>query len=341
MPTELEVSNAQLGELLAQVGLTDAFSADLLEGAQPVWKIRTGGATFFLKTHTRDWYDWNPPLAASLAVRHETSAYRILAEAGLSTPEIVLSEPTLANPIAWPVLLLRGLDGLPMTEQIVGADSSAFEEILVAAGAYLRRMHSIRFRHSGYLIDGAPKSPPNPNSWQHWIWTLKEFQRQAEATWEDDRLTSPGELIDEIMAFAAPLWEPMESQFEPPRFITGDCHAGHFFVAPINQVWEVTGVIDMEVASAGTPLADLFKLGVEMAGRFSADTSWWEPLFRGYGQEPDFDFVRLAFMAAEHVNFKCYGTYSWPGTRREILGHVLEAKDWRSLFQLRALSANG
>lgn len=148
-------------------------------------------------------------------------------------------------------------------------------------------------------------------------------------------------MIDEITAFAAALWEPMASEFDPPSFITGDCQAGHFFVALRDQRWEVTGVIDMEVASAGTPLADLFKFGVEMAGRFSADTSWWEPFFHGYGQEPEFDFVRLAFMAAEHVNFKCYGTYGWPGARSEILGHLLEAKDWRSLFEIRALSSKG
>lgn len=181
MPTNLEVSDVQLEELLALVGLSGAFSAHLLGGAQPMRRIETGGATFFLKTHTRDWYEWNPPLAASLAVKHETSAYRILAEAGLSTPEIVLSDPTLSNPIEWPVLLLRGLDGLPMTEQLELADPSAFEEILVAAGTYLGRMHSVRFQHPGYLIDGPPKSPPDPNSWQHAIWTLREFRSQAEA----------------------------------------------------------------------------------------------------------------------------------------------------------------
>ncbi|MEO7803899.1 MAG: aminoglycoside phosphotransferase family protein [Actinomycetota bacterium] len=336
MPKDLQISEHQLGALLIHAGLPASFTSEQLSQHNHLWSIRTEDGDFFLKAHTRDWYDWNPMRAASLAVSQETSAYQILGEAGLSTPEIVVSDLTSSNPIGWPCLLLSALDGRPLTDQLADAEPSDFDEILEATGSYLRRMHSIEFEHGGYLITGPPDAPPDPDGWQHWIWTVKEFRRKADETWADDRKTTSTRLIDEILSFAAPLWEAMAIEFEPPSFITGDCHAGQFFVLCEDGRWEVTGVVDMEVASAGTPLADLFKFGVEMAGRFSSDTNWWKPLFRGYGREPAFDHVRLAFMAAEHINYKCLGPHSWPGTRSDILGHLLHATDWNALFDLKS-----
>jgi aminoglycoside phosphotransferase (APT) family kinase protein len=50
-----------------------------------------------------------------------------------------------------------------------------------------------------------------------------------------------------------------------PRYVHGDCHAHQFFVVSAGADLLVSGVVDMEVASAGAPVEDLVKFILEVA----------------------------------------------------------------------------
>lgn len=122
--------------------------------------------------------------------------------------------------------------------------------------------------------------------------------------------------------------------FEPPTFTHGDCHANGFFLDHDDAgLWSTTGVLDLEVASAGCPAFDINKLVIELAGRMAGTGyRWWIPLFDGYGDEPDFDLTRLLLAGASHINYTCHGQHAWPGTRADILNRIVTAADWDFLL---------
>ncbi|GCE21432.1 hypothetical protein [Dictyobacter kobayashii] len=71
--------------------------------------------------------------------------------------------------------------------------------------------------------------------------------------------------------------------------------------------WHVSAFLDMEVASAGDCIADLVSLCISLAQVLPVTSRWWEPLFAGYGQEPDFAGLsaaplrRLVSLPATHL----------------------------------------
>jgi hypothetical protein len=145
----------------------------------------------------------------------------------------------------------------------------------------------------------------------------------------------------------------LEGEFSPPRFTHGDCHAGQFFLYPEAGLtgssptqgtgsapgqaepirWQVSGFVDLEVSSAGDCVCDLLKVGIELASDLPIESRWWEPLFEGYGCEPEFELFRLRLLGWDEINFHCHGKEKWPRTREEHLWQLLNARDWAELFQ--------
>jgi hypothetical protein len=104
----------------------------------------------------------------------------------------------------------------------------------------------------------------------------------------------------------------------------GDCHADQFFFAGT----EVSGVVDMEVASSGAPIGDVVKFAIEAASSL-AHIEWWSPFFDGYGQTPAFGTFKLRLMCCEFAEFECQ---HWAGTHAEILERIFRANTWAELF---------
>jgi hypothetical protein len=111
-----------------------------------------------------------------------------------------------------------------------------------------------------------------------------------------------------------------------------------FFLKTDGQRRRVTGILDMENCSAGAPLFDLTKFAIEMAANFGSRLRWWAPLFQAYGTEPDFDVFRMVLLGHAHINYVC-GERVWPGTRGDILAHLLTAKTWEELFDMDRIVA--
>lgn len=291
------------------------IEVELIQRENDMWTLTAGSEVFYLKAHTKDWYGGVP---SGKVVNHEVSAYRILADLELATPEIVTYSTTCDNPLGWPYFVMRQLDGVSLT-------SAPSPEALRAVGAYLATMHAATFEHPGPFIDGPPAAALDPDVWQHWICRFERKLAKLFSTWSED-LHHPA--MDELTRLFADTLPALRASYEPPRFVHGDCHAEQFFVV----VDRVTGVVDMEIASAGSHLEDFLKFGINMAGN-RCGFAWWEPFFDGYGAEPDFDLVRLIFAGAHHINFTC-GDHPWPGSRAQIMQHILNSGDWSELFDL-------
>jgi len=92
--------------------------------------------------------------------------------------------------------------------------------------------------------------------------------------------------------------------------------------------WSISGIVDMEVASAGDPYSDLVSLCAGLAQRLPAAERWWIPLFMGYGSEPDINLVRLYML----VGWYPYQADVWPGVGENAFRHLLQAENWETLF---------
>ncbi|MBE1608145.1 phosphotransferase family protein [Actinopolymorpha pittospori] len=305
---------------------------ELIATGNHTWRVAAGGEIFYIKVHTKPWYGGKPD---GSVVRHEITAHRLLHEQGLPTPEVISSSFTCDNPLQWPFMLTRALDGTALTDLLPQLARDEADQVPRQVGAHLARMHSITFEHPGYLVDGPPLAPPDPNQWQHGIWRFERFLTGAISSWADvkDDLDLP--TADALASLVAAKMADLRASYQPPRFVHGDCHANQFFLSKTDGSWRVSGVLDMEVASAGSPLSDFLKFVIEMAGRFGAGPlRWWEPVLDGYGSPVDFDLLRLGLTAAGHINYTCLGPHAWPGTRAEIVRHLVRARNWSELLDL-------
>ncbi|GAB3417237.1 hypothetical protein GCM10027569_41140 [Flindersiella endophytica] len=236
-------------------------------------------------------------------------------------------------------MLTRELEGEALTDLIPRLPAAEAAAALRAAGDYLGRMHTLTFDHPGYLLDGPPAGPPDPDRWQHGIWRLERLLNQAFSLWaEDSKLVDPA-TMDVVSGLLVDQLPALRAAYQPPRFAHGDCHASQFFLACKENHWRVTGVVDLEVASAGSPLEDLLAFTIELAGRLGArPLRWWEPFFEGYARPVDFDLLRFRLLGVHHVNYTCHGENSWPGTRADIVRHLTSARTWTELFDLERIT---
>ncbi|WP_201381089.1 phosphotransferase family protein [Ktedonobacter sp. SOSP1-52] len=290
-----------------------------------VYQLDCQDQTLFLKIHTKDWY---PPEDAETgySVAHEASAWSTLASYGLASPEVVLACQNQENPLGRSFLLTRRVPGTNLTTLLdQGQD---IKEMLSAVGDYLRRMHSIPFAYAGYLLGEGPTAPPDPESWQHPIWTVEQLQKQTNA-WVEAKLQGcSAQLLQQIERQVQQIPEILTSAYVPPHFTHGDCGPDQMFMIRQNGHWQVSALLDMEVASAGDTGADLVSFCTRLAQRFPATSSWWLPFFEGYGSIPDFEGFRLRLLSGWYP----YEPSIWPGTGEVAFWHLLRANNWETLF---------
>lgn len=303
----------------------------LIKQHNHLYQINIDDLVGFLKLYTKDWYG-DDVAGTGYCVDHEIAAWQTLASAGLAVPKVLLADETIDNPLQRPFLITVRLEGEPLTVLVQQADAAERAALLNAVGSYLAQMHRIRFEFPGY-ITSKPLAPLQTDEWQHPIWTFEAFQRDALATWQHDREQVSDKLMDQVERFSRSYMADLEKEYMSPRFVHGDCHASQFFLLKREGVWYVTGVLDMEVASAGDVGADFVKFSLEMAALLPAETEWWQPLLEGYGTPLNFNLIRLRLLALGHHNY----AWIWSGTREQIISHLLSATDWYTLFDLTSL----
>lgn len=304
-----------------QNNLGNVISVEEVKRENDIVRMVTCDGVYYCKTYTKGWY--GPAEENSYPVLHESGAYAALKAHGLSTPEVVRAEPSKENALGMPYLLLKALDGVTIGQSLSKGED--IEPLLCLAGDYLRRMHSIQFQYAGYVssVEG-PTQVPRPDGWRHGHWAGDALEEIAKKRWDDRR----EQLGDNLHRNLFDLFESNRSAFEadytPPRMLHGDCHVDQFFFS----AGQVTGVVDMEVASSGAPIGDLVKFSIEASSKLSS-IDWWQPFFHGYGQSPNFDVFKLRLLCCEEAEFKWQG---WQGEYAEIIRRLMKANTWASLF---------
>ncbi len=327
-PTSL--SARQASHVLGGVGVSGPIGIELVHERNHVWRLVGEAGSFFLKTYTKSWYAAHGDSHA-FPVAHEAGAWRCLEAHGLLTPEVVAEETGTSNPLGRPYLLTRELAGKALGTVL--RQGHAAGPPLGAVGDYLRRMHTIEFAFPGYVssVQG-PTSPRQTGKWQHRCWTVESRQNHARDTLEAEAAKLSEDVRARLDRAIATMPDRLGSCFEPPRFVHGDCHANSFFLVEDGDNWQVTGPLDLEVASAGDAGEDLAKLCVELAALLPACDHWWEALFDGYGATPEFDLIKLRLLGAEPSEFAWID--GWPGCWNDVVQRILNARSWKQLFDL-------
>jgi aminoglycoside phosphotransferase len=324
--TMMELFPQQAQEITRLIGVRGSATITPIKQYNHVYRIDCGGAAFFLKTYTKDWYGDNVA-ATGGCVDHEACAWSLLAAHGLAAPEVALARRDCENPLGRPFIVTRELRGANLTAELRRARAPG--GLIESLGAYLRRMHDITFAFPGYLMTGGgPAAPPIGGAWQHPIWSAKEWQKNALATLRREGPRLSRSVADRLAPALAIAEQALAPAYAPPRFAHGDCWAHQFFVLQQNGDWQISGVVDMEAASAGDSESDLVHLFMELASVLPASSRWWEAFFAGYGRAPDFHLFRLRLLGSSEAEFH----WIWPGMREQILAHALGATSWADLF---------
>jgi hypothetical protein len=307
--------------LASALGLGDVLSTRRLKVQNDVDRIVTTRGVFYCKTYSKPWY--GEPYMDPFPVVHEAAAYAVLRDQGLATPEVVWAATDRANPLGRPFLLLTEVPGQTLKDVL--REGREVRPLLYAAGHYLRQMHNRSFAHAGYVTsrDGSA-APPDPRKWRHRIWVVEALEVQARTRW-DAAISSLGPPLHADLHSRLDRLQPvLAREYASPRMIHVDCHAHQFYFVD----GAVTGVVDMEVASAGDAMADLVKFAIEACSQFPGH-AWWEPFFAGYGGTPDFQTFQLRMLCCEYAEFACQG---WEDSYAAILARLAATESWGDLL---------
>jgi aminoglycoside phosphotransferase (APT) family kinase protein len=327
---EVTLNEAQANEVVRRAGGDGPVRLTPIAERNHVWRLQHGPDASFLKVYTKDWYG-DDPTGTGFCVAHEVAGWAALRRAGLAVPAVALADEGCDNPLGRPYLLTRELRGESLTA-ILARERSL--DPLRAVGRYLDRAHTITFPHPGYLTSTGPNEPLRAGSWQHRCWSAEQRQRDALATLDRtrDRLTPA--VAARLEATLAHLATALAPAYRPPRFVHGDCHAHQFFLSHQDGEWAVSGVLDLEVSSAGDSGEDFLQRCTELATVLDPATRWWEAFFAGYGSVPSFDLLRLRFLGTTPEAYAWLAGRGWPETWQGLVEHSLRAQGWRELLTL-------
>lgn len=322
---EVTLSQTQAAQIVQTFGWSGPVAVEQVHVYNHVYRLSNGDRACFLKTYTKDWYG-DDALATAGCVEHEASAWRMLANHNLAVPHVLVTAYDGANPLGRPFIVTSELAGLSLTDAVLTDKRDA---VLYALGVYLHDMHAITFDQPGYIMAEGSKSWPE-SGWQHPIWSFAAWQASVLAGLEREASALPTATYQQLLVEfngAEPILGPA---FVPPRFTHGDCWASQFFVVAAGGAWQTSGVVDLEVASAGDAESDFVHLLMELASVLGPETRWWKDLFAGYGREPDRAAFRLRLLGTSEAEFAAVG---WPGLRSDRCARLLAADDWNTLLR--------
>lgn len=323
------ITSAEGVEVLRAAGVevsSGSVVVDLVPSGNGVHRLRSGEETFFVKVPVKDLEPWPDPIdGAAVKVAREAAAAECLHRNGVAALEVLTTDTGTANPVGRPYLLSRAVDGAPFRGLMESSSRRDREALVAAVGGYLRHVHAIEFRASGYIVsaDGPTgPTPPAPPRAAH-------DPKVAAADALGDLAQARGR-VDELVWWRAherlgSLSDRISSEYEPPRFVMGGFHTNHPHLREVGGGWQVVGCVDLEVASGGRVLDDLVTFAADLMLEVGG-AEWWEPLFDGYEGEPPVEAVRDELLGS------CVYLFGDRGDLTQTYRNLLDASSWSELF---------
>jgi aminoglycoside phosphotransferase (APT) family kinase protein len=230
--------------------------------------------------HLVTFADGTPPVVMKVygsgwTLAKEVAAYRLIRRNGITLiPELIGGASARDSPIGRPYLIMTRLRGESAEEITPSASDHDVSEIYRQMGSWLRRIHGIQRSGFGYQLSTTAKT-----DLRNEVFMRRVFDERA-AVYADQ--TGDRETADAAAAYVADRTE-LFAMCRNPVLLHGDFHEGNVIVDLSQNEPVLTGVIDLENAMTGDPIADFARLdtfsirGSEVKQR---------ALFEGYGSVP-------------------------------------------------------
>lgn len=226
-------------------------------------------------------------------VERECAVCELLRKRGIPLPYRAWGDYT-RTVVPRSVFVCEELQGLPVPEALRQFPGER-EAILNNLGRYMRQLHDIEFSRPGLLayahayFAAAHGTIPSVFTWdRHPMHHAEYLQRDALDLLDTKKGYLPEAVTGALRELFSSLAAVVRSDYSPPRFTVGNCHAWHFHVSRHNGEWRIEGFYDLEAASAGDSNIDLVELEMTLTPALRS-TAWREPFFAGYGSWPGFD----------------------------------------------------
>jgi aminoglycoside phosphotransferase (APT) family kinase protein len=236
----------------------------------------------------------------------EVLVYGLVASVPVPTPEILFADDSRQVVNANYAVMTR-LPGRPASRVIDGLPARDMGDIWRQIGSFARAFHAVTFDQFGYLGAQGVLEPVDSNRTHmtrildsHLLTFRIEGGDPAVADSVERRLREDAGLLDSC---------------EQAVLCHDDLHEDNVLVGQRNGQWIVTGVVDMENASAADPMLDLAK-----ADYYARE----EPVRRaglldGYGPLPPDGEARLALYRLHHA-LALWSWFARSGRRRSLPG---------------------
>ena len=218
----------------------------------------------------------------------EVLVYGLLTSLSVPTPEILFADDS-RQVVDANYALMTMLPGSPASTVTDGLPAEDVRDIWRQIGAVARAFHTVTFEEFGYLGPHGVVEPVGGNR-THMTRILDSHLRMFR-----DKGGEPAvaDAVERRLTEDAPLLDTCDQSV----LCHDDLHEGNILVEQRNGHWIVTGVVDMENASAADPMLDLAK-----ADYYARE----EPVRRaglldGYGPLPPHGEARLALYRLHHA----------------------------------------
>jgi hygromycin-B 7''-O-kinase len=207
---------------------------------------------------------------------HEVAAYRLMRRNGITLlPELIAGARAAKSPIDRPYLVMTKLEHVSVEQYVETASDDQITDVYRQVGVLLRQIHDIpQVGFGRHLSEDGNTDPSNALFWQRVFETqVAEFEDQT----GDHRTV---ELARTYVGARTELFDLCSS----PVLLHGDLHEGNVIMDSDDDRPFLTGIIDIESAMAGDPVADFARMDT-----FSMHGSELkrDALFEGYGSTPD------------------------------------------------------
>lgn len=182
--------------------------------------------------------------------RKETDILRLIS-GSVPAPEVLYVEPKATNDVP-PFALLRYVEGITFRELKGGRDAHSISQAAYAIGQTLASIGRKMFAKAGRLGPGLSLAPllldgPNP--------TPRFIDLCLTSAVLQQRMGK--ELRDEVSALAWSYAEQLAALDAESSLVHGDFGNRNLLVRKMAESWTAAGVLDWELAYAGSPLADI------------------------------------------------------------------------------------
>lgn len=323
--------------LLASISDSPVDAVEHLANTNDVFKVVTKGAgNFFVKFHTSPWYE--EALDTHHVVQREAAVAEMLKRKGISLDYHVWTDCTRGI-VARSVLITSELPGIPITTVLKEMPEEQ-DQIIRELADFLGRLHELEFARPGYIEFCEDPDmtfaldPEEGGIWwdSHPCQKPENLKRYALSILQSKADLLPASLRAVLRERFEKIPGTVEADYRPPCFVINNYHPFHIHVARDSCGWQITGLYDLEAASAGNSTFDLVGNELQLTPVLG-DLRWRSVFYDAYGRWPALETYKTLLTIFLLIDLGAAASAMVPDRDWLVreLPNLISATDWEHL----------